>query len=82
MKEFRIKELLFESEKEAAQRMEHLNKRKPNLLFFWFLLPFVLYGGYAVGTLEGTKINISNMRDLFLYSHNKSSGSNGLSWQN
>ncbi len=23
--------------------MEHLNKRKPSLLFFWFLLPFLLY---------------------------------------
>ena len=43
VKEFRIKELLFKSEKETAQGMEHLNKRKPNLLFFWFLLPFVHY---------------------------------------
>ena len=23
--------------------MEHLSKRKPNLLFFWFLLPFIIY---------------------------------------
>ena len=35
--------------------MEHLNKRKPNLLFSWFLLPFVLYGGYAVGRLKELK---------------------------
>ena len=48
--------------------MEHLNKRKPNLLFFCFLLPFVLYGGYAIGKLEGTKVTISNLQDILLYS--------------
>ena len=48
--------------------MEHLNKRKPNLLFFWFLLPFVLYGGYAVGRLEGDQISIENIREMLLYS--------------
>jgi len=48
--------------------MEHLNKRKPNLLFFWFLLPFVLYGGYAVGKLEGERISIENIREMLLYS--------------
>ena len=48
--------------------MEHLNKRKPNLLFFWFLLPFILYGGYAVGKLEGEQITIENIRDMVLYS--------------
>ena len=48
--------------------MEHLNKRKPNLLFFWFLLPFLLYGGYAVGKLEGEQITIENIRDMVLYS--------------
>lgn len=46
--------------------MEHLNKRKPNLLFFWFLLPFVLYSGYTVGKLEGTKVTISNLQELLL----------------
>lgn len=48
--------------------MEHLNKRKPNLLFFWFLLPFILYGGYAVGKLEGERISIENIRETFLTS--------------
>ena len=48
--------------------MEHLNKRKPNLLFFWFLLPFILYGGYAVGKMEGEKITIENIREMVLYS--------------
>ena len=48
--------------------MEHLNKRKPNLLFFWFLLPFILYGGYAVGKLEGEHISIENIRKMILYS--------------
>ena len=48
--------------------MEHLNKRTPNLLFFWFLLPFVLYGGYAVGRLEGDQISIENVREMLLYS--------------
>ncbi len=48
--------------------MEHLNKRKPNLLFFWFLLPFILYGGYAVGKLEGERISIENIREMTLYS--------------
>ena len=48
--------------------MEHLNKRKPNLLFFWFLLPFILYGGYAVGKLEGEQITIETIRDMVLYS--------------
>ena len=48
--------------------MEHLNKRKPNLMFFWFLLPFVLYTGYAVGKLEGESISIENVRELLLYS--------------
>ena len=48
--------------------MEHLNKRKPNLLFFWFLLPFIFYGGYAVGKLEGEPISIENIREMLLYS--------------
>lgn len=48
--------------------MEHLNKRKPNLLFFWFLLPFILYGGYAAGKLEGEQITIENVREMILYS--------------
>ena len=48
--------------------MEHLNKRKPNLLFFWFLLPFLLYAGYAVGKLEGKQISISNLQEMLLYS--------------
>ena len=48
--------------------MEHLQKRKPNLLFFWFLLPFILYTGYAVGKLEGEQININNLQDLMLHS--------------
>ena len=48
--------------------MEHLNKRKPNLLFFWFLLPFLLYISYAVGKLEGAEINISNLQEITLYS--------------
>lgn len=48
--------------------MEHLNKRKPNLLFFWFLLPFIFYGGYAIGKLEGEQISIENIREMLLYS--------------
>lgn len=48
--------------------MEHLNKRKPNLLFFWFLIPFVLYGAYSFGKLEGTRITVSNLQDILLYS--------------
>jgi len=48
--------------------MEHLNKRKPNLLFFWFLLPFLLYAGYAVGKLEGEQITISNLQEMLLHS--------------
>ena len=48
--------------------MEHLNKRKPNLLFFWFLLPFVVYGGYAIGKMEGEQISIDNVRAVLLYS--------------
>lgn len=48
--------------------MEHLYKRKPNLLFFWFLLPFLLYTGYAVGKLEGEEISISNLKEITLYS--------------
>ena len=48
--------------------MEHLYKRKPNLLFFWFLLPFLLYTGYAVGKLEGEEISISNLQEITLYS--------------
>ena len=39
--------------------MVHLNKQKPNLLFFWFLLPFLFYTGYAVGKLEGEEISIN-----------------------
>lgn len=46
--------------------MEHLNKRKPNLLFFWFLLPFILYGGYAVGKLEGDRISMLSVTILLL----------------
>ena len=48
--------------------MEHLQRRKPNLLFFWFLLPFVLYTGYAIGKLEGDQITINNLQDLVLHS--------------
>ena len=47
--------------------MEHLNKRKPNLLFFWFLLPFVVYGGYGIGKMEGEQISIDNARAMLLY---------------
>ena len=47
--------------------MEHLNKRKPNLLFFWFLLPFLLYTGYTVGKLEGEQVSISNLQGMLLY---------------
>ena len=55
-------------EREGHASMEHLNKRKPNLLFFWFLLPFLLYAGYAVGKLEGKQISISNLQEMLLYS--------------
>ena len=47
--------------------MEHLNKRKPNLLFFWFLLPFLLYAGYTVGKLEGEQVSISNLQGMLLF---------------
>ena len=53
---------------EGETRLEHLNKRKPNLLFFWFLLPFVLYTGYAVGKLGGESVSIENVREMLIYS--------------
>ena len=46
--------------------MEHLNKRKPKLLFFWFLLPFLLYTGYTVGKMQGEQVSIENIRVIFL----------------
>ena len=41
--------------------MEHLKKQKPNLKFFYFLIPFLLYVAYAVGRLEGEMISIDNV---------------------
>ena len=32
------------------------------------MLPFILYGGYAVGKLEGERITIENIRKMLLYS--------------
>ncbi len=55
------------SGQDENQATAHLRKQKPDASFFIFLLPFVIYLGYAAGTMQGRDVNLYNISDELIY---------------